>query len=234
MFILPGSAAAVHPLADFAPQSALRPWHTVSSPVTALLTAVIFIALVRAVFLFALVRLRPVGGKVQEQAQAQEKEAQAEAVPLSPARDTVQPEKARARARWYNGLFGFALKWETLPPISLADALPITLHPPPPPPIRGRYIYRGGRGVGFVRRPEPAPVSHKVEAPLPALYDTQPASMAKLIMARHTFRRPASPAAQTPAAPRRAPSIQSYRPPSPPERSPSPPERSPSPPLGRE
>ncbi|KAJ7059202.1 hypothetical protein C8F01DRAFT_274941 [Mycena amicta] len=37
--------------------------------------------------------------------------------------------------------FAFGLKSGTLPPMSLAEALPITLHPPPPPAMRGRYVY---------------------------------------------------------------------------------------------
>ncbi|KAJ7770320.1 hypothetical protein B0H14DRAFT_3509328 [Mycena olivaceomarginata] len=35
---------------------------------------------------------------------------------------------------------------ETLP-TSIAESLPVTLHPPPPPVMRGRHVYRGGRGI---------------------------------------------------------------------------------------
>ncbi|KAJ7059187.1 hypothetical protein C8F01DRAFT_1301587 [Mycena amicta] len=105
----------------------------------------------------------------------------------------LQPEvEVKDKARWWNGLLAFGglgLKWETLPPISLAEALPITLHPPPPPALRGRYVYRGGRGVGFVRRPEPGLAAVGVEASVPVVYESQrPASMAKLIMSRHVRR----------------------------------------------
>ncbi|KAJ6471002.1 hypothetical protein C8R45DRAFT_1015141 [Mycena sanguinolenta] len=80
-----------------------------------------------------------------------------------------------------------------LPSVSvntLAEALPITLSGPPAPPMRGRHVYRGGRGVGFnlsTRRPEAALATKpRVEAPLPAIYESEtPASMAKMIMSRH-------------------------------------------------
>ncbi|KAF7366987.1 hypothetical protein MSAN_00957500 [Mycena sanguinolenta] len=83
---------------------------------------------------------------------------------------------------------------------TLAEALPITLNGPPPPPMRGRHVYRGGRGVGFnvsTRRPEAALATRpRVEAPLPAIYESEtPVSMAKMIMSRHTYRTPLRPAA---------------------------------------
>ncbi|KAJ7435143.1 hypothetical protein FB451DRAFT_1309914 [Mycena latifolia] len=56
--------------------------------------------------------------------------------------------------------------------------------------------------AGPVRRPEPSLSALAVDAPLPALYECQtPASMAKMIMSRHTYRRPAPPAARRAAPP---------------------------------
>ncbi|KAJ6470999.1 hypothetical protein C8R45DRAFT_421928 [Mycena sanguinolenta] len=107
---------------------------------------------------------------------------------------------------------------------TLAESLPITLNGPPAPPIRGRHVYRGGRGVGFnvsTRRPEAAlATKQRVEAPLPAIYEPEtPVSMAKMIMSRHTYRAPSphaprrSPAAPAPSSPR----VHAFRPPSPEE-----------------
>ncbi|KAJ7291575.1 hypothetical protein C8J57DRAFT_1705134 [Mycena rebaudengoi] len=65
--------------------------------------------------------------------------------------------------------------------------LPITLSPPPPPAMRGRHVYRGGRGVGLIRL-EAAHVRAvaPVECPPAAIYESQtPVSMAKMIMSRH-------------------------------------------------
>ncbi|KAJ7291580.1 hypothetical protein C8J57DRAFT_1492042 [Mycena rebaudengoi] len=80
--------------------------------------------------------------------------------------------------------------------------------------MRGRHVYRGGRGVGLTF-PEATRVCAvpPVECPPAAIYESQtPVSMEKMIMSRHTLRRPAS-------APRRASSLQHQhhsRPPSPP------------------
>jgi hypothetical protein len=51
---------------------------------------------------------------------------------------------------WFSLNLGLGfISWETLP-TTIAESLPVTLHPPPPPVMRGRHVYRGGRGVGFV------------------------------------------------------------------------------------
>ncbi|KAJ7209203.1 hypothetical protein GGX14DRAFT_453289, partial [Mycena pura] len=198
MFILP---AAAHPGPfDLAPKSftgaaAWHPWLApLRLPLLLLATLVVF-ALVRAIL--ALRRPIPIPVAVVE------KLGKAPVAIAEPKADAGAESEAQAPGS-KRTLFGF-LKWETLPPISLAEALPITLNPPPPPPMRGGHVYRGGRGVGFVRRPEPAlstrpPVevprmclchlcgsqAHQAYAAVPAIYDTQtPASMAKLIMSRH-------------------------------------------------
>ncbi|KAK7042667.1 hypothetical protein R3P38DRAFT_2891660 [Favolaschia claudopus] len=93
---------------------------------------------------------------------------------------------------------------------TLSYSLPIALdqRAATPPPMRGRHVYRGGRGVGFVqpqpRRPEAAlAMRQMVEAPLPAIYECQtPASMAKMIMSRHTYRRASPPPPRARAAPK--------------------------------
>ncbi|KAF7311775.1 hypothetical protein MIND_00188000 [Mycena indigotica] len=227
MFILPahGAAAALpQPLAHLAAHSAgplLRSWPA------ALVLALALVLLVRAavaVATFALARFRPKA--VPSGPGAKEKQAQEAHPSPVPADANGHAQQGPAKGRWWNGLFRLRA---SLPPLSLAEALPITLHPPPPPVMRGRYVYRGGRGVGFSTRKETALA---VETPVPAIYETQtPASMAKLIMSRHTYRRPTPPS--LPQAPRRvrAPSIISAPPMLPPSRSPSPPSRSPSPPA---
>ncbi|KAJ7059190.1 hypothetical protein C8F01DRAFT_274775 [Mycena amicta] len=234
MFILPASAAA-YPLTDLASKSSISSWTWLG--LRSLFAALFLLAVVRALLAFAvLVRRRPKVAAVDVPA---EKEKQPEETSKQqPQAQVVTQDKAR----WWNGLLAFGLKWETLPPISLAEALPITLHPPPPPAMRGRYVYRGGRGVGFVRRPEPGLAAVGVEASVPVYESQRPASMAKLIMSRHTYRRPAPPSpppSSSSTTPQRAPSKISA-PPLVPSRSPSPEEpsrsrsrsrsRSPSPP----
>ncbi|KAJ7059199.1 hypothetical protein C8F01DRAFT_274863 [Mycena amicta] len=189
MFILPASAAA-YPLTDLASKSSISSWTWLG--VRSLFAALFLLAVVRALLAFAvLVRRRPKVAAVDVPA---EKEKQPEET--SKQSKQAQAQEDQARARWWNGLLAFGLKWETLPPISLAEALPITLHPPPPPAMRGRYVYRGGRGVGFVRRPEPGLAAVGVEASVPVIESQRPASMAKLIMSRHVRRLlPSSPLA---------------------------------------
>ncbi|KAJ7604672.1 hypothetical protein DFH06DRAFT_1253796 [Mycena polygramma] len=134
---------------------------------------------------------------------------------------TLPPAPAK-RTSWL-GLFS----WETLPlPVPAVSAsdltIPIALNAVPPPAMRGRHVYRGGRGVGFA-----APRARaNIEAPLPAIYESQtPVSMAKMIMSRHTYRRPTPPSPAPAPAPKRSASAPSpassssaagRRPPSPP------------------
>ncbi|KAF7329605.1 hypothetical protein MKEN_00223500 [Mycena kentingensis (nom. inval.)] len=149
MFILP--ALAAHPLTDVAPQFPLRPCTSVSisaldiklrvSPLTALLTALLASILLRAVVVTALRRVR-------KSAFGTGKHRRSPSVEDGAARDGVDPvadKPTPSKGQWYDGVFAL----DVLQPISLAEALPITLHPPPPPTIRGGRIWRGGRGVGF-------------------------------------------------------------------------------------
>ncbi|KAJ6453508.1 hypothetical protein C8R45DRAFT_1223110 [Mycena sanguinolenta] len=110
----------------------------------------------------------------------------------------------------------------TLPSINtLAESLPITLSGPPAPPMRGRHVYRGGRGVGFnvsTWRPETALATKpRVEAPLPAIYESEtPVSMANMMMSRHAYRAPSSTPRRSPSAPApSSPRVHAFRPPSP-------------------
>jgi hypothetical protein len=51
---------------------------------------------------------------------------------------------------WFSLNLGLGfISWEPLQ-TTIAESLPVTLHPPPAPVMRGRHVYRGGRGVGFV------------------------------------------------------------------------------------
>jgi len=218
MFILPAHA---HPFDNVAfhgtASSYWQTWHWLLAPLrlplTLAATLLVFL-LVRAV-LSSSSRLRlgaDKGVPVALAASAPQKAGDAEKTAPS------QPPSPPASKSW----FGVKLSWETLPPLplvnTLAEALPISLHPPPAPPMRGRHVYRGGRGVGFntgVRRPETAlAVRPVIEAPVPAIYENQePVSMAKMIMSRHTYRRPSP-------APRRSSSVSTApqyarRPPSP-------------------
>ncbi|KAJ6575652.1 hypothetical protein DFH09DRAFT_1361807 [Mycena vulgaris] len=81
------------------------------------------------------------------------------------------------------------LSWETLPP--------------PPVSSASSHVPRAGP----VRHPEPALATRpRVEAPLPAIYASPtPVSMAKMIMNRHTYRRPC------PSLSRASPSASSRR-----------------------
>jgi hypothetical protein len=193
MFILPAHAhpfdAVAFPAAD---------WHWLFAPLrlplTLVATLLVFLV-VRAVLLsrVSLTSQKGVPVALVEKAEAAK----------------PKPAPASKQSSW----FGVKLSWETLPSVNaIAEALPISLNPPPPPAMRGRHVYRGGRGVGFnVRRPEAAlAVRPRIEAPLPAIYESEtPVSMAKMIMSRHTYRAP---------SPRRAPSASSpssSRPPSP-------------------
>ncbi|KAJ6471015.1 hypothetical protein C8R45DRAFT_1218220 [Mycena sanguinolenta] len=104
--------------------------------------------------------------------------------PLSSSPSSLEGGNETEKTRSWRGL---------LPSVSvntLAEALPITLNGPPAPPMRGRHVYRGGRGAGFnvsTRRPEAALVTRpRVEAPMPVIYQSEtPVSMVKMIMSRH-------------------------------------------------
>ncbi|KAF7329603.1 hypothetical protein MKEN_00223300 [Mycena kentingensis (nom. inval.)] len=146
MFILP--ALAAHPLADVAPQSPLRPCASVSisaldiklrvSPLTALLTALLASILLRAVVVTALRRVRP-------SAFSTGKHRRSPSVEDGAARDGVDPvadKPTPSKGQWYDGVFAL----DVLQPMSLAEALPITLHPPPPP--SGGEVAVSGSCVG--------------------------------------------------------------------------------------
>ncbi|KAJ6587956.1 hypothetical protein B0H19DRAFT_1097561 [Mycena capillaripes] len=211
MFILPAHAQPF----DLAPQSLsltgqkLHTWAWLLSPLRLPLT------LAATLTVFLLVRAVLARGRSTKATSL----PAALAADKAPVADKSAPADKPAPKSWLGGL----LSWETLPPLSLSasfdvlPAIPIALSGPgsvtgPPPAMRGRHVYRGGRGVGFVRRPEAALSARpRIEAPLPAIYESQtPVSMAKMIMSRHTHRRP------SPPAPRRSASSPARRPPSPP------------------
>ncbi|KAH9479267.1 hypothetical protein JR316_0007855 [Psilocybe cubensis] len=90
--------------------------------------------------------------------------------PSSKASEPAQTDSKKTSS-WLWGL----VKWDSLPAA-------------PPRSERGGWQAPSTPQMQQTRRPGPA-----FDHPLPALYDTQvPASMAKMIMSRHTFRRPAS------------------------------------------
>ncbi|KAJ7862340.1 hypothetical protein B0H14DRAFT_3444717 [Mycena olivaceomarginata] len=63
--------------------------------------------------------------------------------------DLEKSSKPSSSSSWFSLNLGLGfISWETLP-TTIAESLPITLHPPPAPAMRGRHVYRGGRGVGF-------------------------------------------------------------------------------------
>ncbi|KAJ7219006.1 hypothetical protein B0H12DRAFT_1241485 [Mycena haematopus] len=98
--------------------------------------------------------------------------------------EKAQP--APEKTSWFG-----VLSWETLPSVhTLTEALPMNLSAPSPA-LHVRHVSRSGHGVdGIVRRPE-ARLRPRIEAPLPAIYESKtPVSMAKMIMSRHTYRAP--------------------------------------------
>ncbi|KAJ7862334.1 hypothetical protein B0H14DRAFT_505387 [Mycena olivaceomarginata] len=100
--------------------------------------------------------------------------------------DLEKSSKPSSSSSWFSLNLGF-ISWETLP-TTIAESLPITLHPPPAPAMRGRHVYRGGRGVGFFHPSTSNTQTQRtmVEAPHASIYDSQtPVSMAKMIMSRH-------------------------------------------------
>ncbi|KAJ7616503.1 hypothetical protein FB45DRAFT_934361 [Roridomyces roridus] len=112
-----------------------------------------------------------------------------------PATEVPASSGSASRFRWLPWLS----RSKEMTTIKAATPRPVTATLPLPTP-QGRAPSRAGP----VRRPEPALAPHTqvdVEAPLPALFDCQtPVSMAKIIMSRHTYRRPSP-------HPSRAPSI---------------------------
>ncbi|KAJ6623760.1 hypothetical protein B0H10DRAFT_2009382 [Mycena sp. CBHHK59/15] len=147
MFILPAHAHPFDfaPAYDLLPAAPAHPWLApLRLPLTVLAT-VVLLALIRAV---VSAHRRPSLPSPKQASASQQQPAQ-------------QQKDQRAKKTWLPIVLG----WETLPP--LAEKLPITLTPPPPPAMRGRHVYRGGRGVGFApRRPEPALAARpQVECP---------------------------------------------------------------------
>ncbi|KAJ6569734.1 hypothetical protein DFH09DRAFT_1313523 [Mycena vulgaris] len=99
--------------------------------------------------------------------------------------EKITPKSAPKPASSWSPL---RLSWETLPP--------------PPASSPQPHVPRAGP----VRRPEPALVSRpRAEAPLPAIYESPtPVSMAKMIMNRHTYRRPSPSPSRPSSSSRRA------------------------------
>ncbi|KAJ6471005.1 hypothetical protein C8R45DRAFT_1218214 [Mycena sanguinolenta] len=98
---------------------------------------------------------------------------------------SAAPSNELKRSSWLT----VTLSLETLPSINtLAESLPITLSGPPAPPMRGRCVYRGARGVRFdvsTWRPEAA-LAAKPRVDAPPIYESEtPVSMAKMMMTRH-------------------------------------------------
>ncbi|CAK5262428.1 unnamed protein product [Mycena citricolor] len=165
MFILPAQAL---PFVDISlPTSASTTWRvgglsfslSYTRLLLILLTNIVFVSLVRSAILSR--KRTPIAVTVIEKAE----------------QAVVLPEAKRA------GLFSF--KSMAMP--TLAEALPITLNPPPPPVMRGGHVYRGGRGVGFASRRSGSEASRsRADASMTAVYDSEtPVSMAQMIMSRH-------------------------------------------------
>ncbi|KAJ7349851.1 hypothetical protein DFH08DRAFT_958799 [Mycena albidolilacea] len=71
------------------------------------------------------------------------------AVPVEKPASNADLEKSSkpSSSSWFSLNLGLGfISWETLP-TTIAESLPATLHPPPPPVMRGRHVYRGGRGI---------------------------------------------------------------------------------------
>ncbi|KAJ7833059.1 hypothetical protein B0H13DRAFT_2111522 [Mycena leptocephala] len=199
MFILPAHASpAAFPALSVGAAQTWHAQHPLRLPL-ALLAALLALLTLRAFFASVRALRSPKGLAVSASVSASASEK------AKPA-----PETKRT---WLGGVFSF----QTLPTLTLElPTLPITLSPPPPPAMRGRHVYRGGRGVGFAnpRRPEQALSARtmSVEAPLPAIYESQtPVSMAKMIMSRHTYRSPAPRRAASTSSARRPPSPEHAR-----------------------
>ncbi|KAF8188834.1 hypothetical protein K438DRAFT_1833414 [Mycena galopus ATCC 62051] len=91
-------------------------------------------------------------------------------------------------------------------PMEKADekALLTSLSLNPPVAQRGRHVSRGVGSKSNARRPDAAAraVRPMIEAPLPAIYESEtPVSMAKIIMSRHTYRAPPPRRTPPPARP---------------------------------
>ncbi|CAA7265237.1 unnamed protein product [Cyclocybe aegerita] len=107
-------------------------------------------------------------------------------VPSSGSSTTEKQQEEKKTVSWYWGL----VKWDSLPLPSFPRA---RTGAPSSPSMseagRGRWgSPQQYQHISQGRRPGPA-----FETPLPALYQSEvPVSMAKMIMSRHTFRRPTS------------------------------------------
>ncbi|CAK5274487.1 unnamed protein product [Mycena citricolor] len=192
MFILPAQAL---PFVDISlPTSASTTWRvgglsfslSYTRLLLILLTNIVFVSLVRSAILSR--KRTPIAVAVIEKAEQAVVLPEAKRAGSAPVNigDSVP-----ASPRKWSRLFSF--KSMAMP--TLAEALPITLNPPPPPVMRGGHVYRGGRGVGFASRRSGSEASRsRADASMTAVYDSEtPVSMAQMIMSRHTYRRPASP-----------------------------------------
>ncbi|KAF5384220.1 hypothetical protein D9615_003457 [Tricholomella constricta] len=182
-----GSMSMSMPSMSFSWSSLILPSN--SSILLSLLASLVVLSFVRA----ALLCLRT---NVAKQSQ-QQIEVQGEGKEAEPPR-----QQRQQRLSWAWGLF----TWDSLPTVSLPVSLTMV------------ESDSNGRGVGMQRKPVESmtqrwqPTRSKrggpaFETPLPALYQSDmPVSMAKMIMSRHTYRKPTNrPPARTVPPPTRLP-----------------------------
>ncbi|KAJ7654083.1 hypothetical protein DFH06DRAFT_521433 [Mycena polygramma] len=213
MFILPAHA---HPFDLVAPAALSHGPHSWAWASSVRLTLAVLATLTLLLVVRSVLRAFVLPKVLSSASASSALPASEKTVPASPT-DKHDATPAQAKRTSWLGLFS----WETLPlPVPAVSAsdltIPIALNAVPPPAMRGRHVYRGGRGVGFATPRARA----NIEAPLPAIYESQtPVSMAKMIMSRHTYRRPTPPSPPAPAPKRSASASASSparRPPSPP------------------
>ncbi|KAF8064981.1 hypothetical protein FPV67DRAFT_1500964 [Lyophyllum atratum] len=144
-----------------------------SSVFLSFLASLVLLSFVRAAFLCLRTN---VGSKAQQQVHVQVE-----------GKSVERPQESRPRrSSWAWGL----LTWDSLPAVSLPVSLTMAQND------------SNGRGVGMQQKRSQVPIQPwqparsrrggpAFETPLPALYQSEvPASMAKMIMSRHTYRKP--------------------------------------------
>ncbi|KAJ7770324.1 hypothetical protein B0H14DRAFT_3509332 [Mycena olivaceomarginata] len=134
MFILPVHGHPSLPFPAAFPNGLALSW--LHLPLT-LAAALLVFLLVRAVLSSFSRRLRAPKGGI--------------AVPVEKPASNADLEKSSkpstSSSSWFSLNLGLGfISWETLP-TTIAESLPVTLHPPPAPAMRGRHVYRGGRGI---------------------------------------------------------------------------------------
>ncbi|KAF7366971.1 hypothetical protein MSAN_00955800 [Mycena sanguinolenta] len=98
--------------------------------------------------------------------------------------EKAQP--AKEKKSWLGGV----LSVEMVPSTEVSPD-PATRNATTPPPMRGQPGPRVADGIPANARP--LAIRPKIQAPLPAIYESKtPVSMAKMIMSRHTYRPPAA------------------------------------------